>query len=133
VRALIQDCCESFNRNYCDPDAPQVDCRPENGHRFLVKRTIPRDGQTIIRDISKSVLIEFNEAEESIRVTPSDKAPLVFSIQSDETRAFLAYNKQEITADELSEKSLEDLFFGKASGGRPATRNIRSGPRDWMG
>ena len=103
ARFAIQNCCNSFRKHY----DKNLEDTLENGLRIRITRTFTVDHALGAIDLKRRLLAAFNESIPCIDVTVDDEPPMRFTIDADESHAFITDQGHEINADEFSESALK--------------------------
>jgi hypothetical protein len=105
VRSSFQDACASYNEHR-QPEAPEVSCLLENGHRIRITFA-PAGKRKLI------LLISFDSAKNSIAIVADrpGEAPVQCPILADELEAYPTIEGGRVSPDEFSRHILEPWFF----------------------
>ena len=109
VTAAIDSACTSFKERY--HDLAGVECTTQNGHRILVTISRPIAPTNVSVGVTEFPIQIIFEGNRITVVRGHNENSKHYSLEADETHAFLKVHGQEMSADEFSRVVLEDALF----------------------
>jgi hypothetical protein len=109
VKSSIDECCNSFRQKFIG--VARLSNKEQNGHRIFIEVR-----PTYEPNNPRQISIKFEDDEEKqITVTVGGGRAMIFSIDADDSHAFIKYGNEEISADEFTRHALEEALFESPS------------------